>query len=455
MRPDQTEKWALRRTDTLVEGIRSTGVNVNEEGLSSWLLSSWKRVSTIAASFLRGREDTLPNEKTERPITDLKTPAFKPPGDHNRKKLRNMPFTLDTFRFVSKMMSIHSWIGRLISRANVPAFERTLTEMPLYTSTGGSMVLYNCRSSNEWEDDMALTVTHFPNQKLTFAILFGASEEQERSVLARLRKAGTDTAHPMLLPGILAELERKRQMDIADEIIDELEMQIFRLDNETITSWNQSGKTTAERNRQKTKAWLDAAFSRNILLATKSLLFSMRRHLDEYAILINPMTRRDHDFRHQDPDHSVHWAFLQQASMRMEDRLISIIGEYDDKIRTCTMEVDGMAMATQWSHGETNMEIATASGEDSSQMRYIALVTMVFLPGTFFASIFSMTFFNWSAGSDGSSGGDSSSPIVSSKIWIYFLITAVSTLITLSLFWYFILSRQRNRRKSQRSVCPV
>lgn len=140
MRPDQTEKWALRRTDTLVEGIRSTGVNVNEEGLSSWLLSSWKRVSTIAASFLRGREDTLPNEKTERPITDLKTPAFKPPGDHNRKKLRNMPFTLDTFRFVSKMMSIHSWIGRLISRANVPAFERTLTEMPLYTSTGGSMV---------------------------------------------------------------------------------------------------------------------------------------------------------------------------------------------------------------------------------------------------------------------------------------------------------------------------
>jgi len=31
------------------------------------------------------------------------------------------------------------------------------------------------------------------------------------------------------------------------------------------------------------------------------------------------------------------------------------------------------------------MEIAAASGEDSSQMRSIALVTMVFLPGTFFA----------------------------------------------------------------------
>ncbi|KAK4243196.1 hypothetical protein C7999DRAFT_36485 [Corynascus novoguineensis] len=158
--------------------------------------------------------------------------------------------------------------------------------MPLYTSAGESIIgqkaiLYNCRTSNEWEDDMALTVTHFPKQRLTFAILFGASAEQERSVLARVRKAGTDTAHPMLLPGILAELERKRQMDIADEIIDELEMQILRLDNETITSWNQSEQTTVERNRQKTKAWLDAAFSRNILLATKSLLFSMRRGFSE------------------------------------------------------------------------------------------------------------------------------------------------------------------------------
>ena len=244
---------------------------------------------------------------------------------------------------------------------------------------------------------MALTVTHFPKEKLTFALLFGASEEQERSVLARLKKADTDTAHPMLLPGVLAELERKRQMDIADEMIDELEMQIFQLDNETITSWKQSGQTTADRNKQKTKAWLDAAFSRNILLATKSLLFSMRRHLDEYAMLVNPKIRRDHEPCHQEPDHfgrqglrpgtplsltSSNWPIhsqmsfgseysgsetlvasnpesvcdpdakylniLQQAGMRMEDRIISIIGEYDDKIRACTMEVDGMAMATQW-----------------------------------------------------------------------------------------------------------
>ncbi len=39
-------------------------------------------------------------------------------------------------------------------------------------------------------------------------------------------------------------------MDIADEMIVELEMQILRLDNEATTSWKQSGQTTAERHKQ-------------------------------------------------------------------------------------------------------------------------------------------------------------------------------------------------------------
>ena len=48
-----------------------------------------------------------------------------------------------------------------------------------------------------------------------------------------------------------------------------------------------------------------------------------------------------------DPD-AKYQNILRQAGMRMEDRLTSIIGEYDDKIRACTMDIDGMAMATQW-----------------------------------------------------------------------------------------------------------
>ncbi|GAB1315707.1 Magnesium transport protein CorA, transmembrane region [Madurella fahalii] len=446
------------------------------------------------------RDNKAPPEK------DLKmTVSVRPNGDQ-RQRLRNIPFTFALFQFIVRRMSIHSWINRLISRANVPAFERTVTEMPLYSGNGENRgpqkaLIYNCRTSNEWPDDMALSVTHFPAQKLSFAILFGPSKAQQKSIITRLKRAGADTSHPMLLPGILAELERIRQMSHVDELIDGLEEQLSRIGQETVASWQQSSQTKAERNRQKTEAWLNTTFSKNILLATVALLNGMRRHLDEFPALANSAAARRHRYpRHcgldsleyrrwrpeiplsldstvydfaphthaptdseyltgletltSEPDNihdpeAKYQDALYHASMRMKDRLTSIIAEYDDKIRACTMEVDGIAMATQWSHGETNMEIATASGEDSSQMRSIALVTMVFLPGTFFASMFSMTFFNWNS----DSGGDH--PIVSSSIWIYFLVTVVFTLITLMLFWYFILSRQRNRRRSRQDASLV
>ena len=61
--------------------------------------------------------------------------------------------------------------------------------------------------------------------------------------------------------------------------------------------------------------------------------------------------------------------------------------------------------------------------------------------------MFSMTFFNWNS----DSGGD----VVSGSIWIYVLVTVVFTVVTLLLFWYFILSRQRNRRNRHQGTSAV
>ncbi|CCF38764.1 hypothetical protein CH063_09773, partial [Colletotrichum higginsianum] len=115
--------------------------------------------------------------------------------------------------------------------------------------------------------------------------------------------------------------------------------------------------------------------------------------------------------------------------MLVRDRLRALIEEYEDKIQECTMSVEGMSIATQWAQGGTNVDIATATGRDSRQMRSIALLTMIFLPGTFFATLFSMTFFNWSP-------DDDSKSLVSGYIWIY--VTGVFTATTLFLRWYFL-----------------
>ena len=67
-----------------------------------------------------------------------KGPGMSAPASNSNRKqrLRAVPFTSSLFRTIVRRMSIHSWIIRLISRANVPAFERTLTEMPLYSESG-------------------------------------------------------------------------------------------------------------------------------------------------------------------------------------------------------------------------------------------------------------------------------------------------------------------------------
>ncbi|KAK3689905.1 hypothetical protein B0T22DRAFT_514680 [Podospora appendiculata] len=287
------------------------------------------------------------------------------------------------------------------------------------------MTVYNCRTSNAWAGDLALTVTHFPGQQLTFAIFFGCSEKQENNIIKRLRRAGDDAAHPMLLVGIVADLEHARQMKEVDLKTDELETQIYQLDHETVASRNQSGSSNNQRNMEKRTAWLDTTHARNLLISQLSLLKKMQSHDSEATMMEDP-----HKDATSEPELMKYYdveEVIQKAGMSINDRLSTLIGDPLYKTK---------ANKAAQAHGETNMEIATSTGQDSSQMRTIALVTMIFLPGTFFASLFSMTFFNWSPSGD--------QPFVSGYIWIYFCITLVFTLVTLSV--YFLLHRRRKKR---------
>ncbi|KAH0558726.1 hypothetical protein GP486_004630 [Trichoglossum hirsutum] len=71
--------------------------------------------------------------------------------------------------------------------------------------------------------------------------------------------------------------------------------------------------------------------------------------------------------------------------------------------------------------------IASASKKDSSAMKTIAVLTLVFLPGTFVASIFSSTIFDFRSES-----------ILSNKFWIYWVVTLPLTALVIALWiaWY-------------------
>ncbi|KAJ4144659.1 hypothetical protein LMH87_003534 [Akanthomyces muscarius] len=72
--------------------------------------------------------------------------------------------------------------------------------------------------------------------------------------------------------------------------------------------------------------------------------------------------------------------------------------------------------------------IAHASKRDSTAMKTISLLGTLFLPGTFLASVFSMTFFNFQSSAD---------PVISDKLWVYFLLTIPITAAIVGIWiWY-------------------
>ncbi|KAM5351369.1 hypothetical protein ACJ41O_004092 [Fusarium nematophilum] len=82
--------------------------------------------------------------------------------------------------------------------------------------------------------------------------------------------------------------------------------------------------------------------------------------------------------------------------------------------------------------------IAHASKRDSTAMKTLSLMGALFLPGTYLASVFSMTFFNFEEGAD---------PVVSVQLWIYFAVTVPVTALIVGCWLYIDKRRQEQHKK--------
>ncbi|QSZ30634.1 hypothetical protein DSL72_000192 [Monilinia vaccinii-corymbosi] len=80
-------------------------------------------------------------------------------------------------------------------------------------------------------------------------------------------------------------------------------------------------------------------------------------------------------------------------------------------------------------------QLAHAAKRDSSTMKTISLLSAIFFPGAYLASVFSMTFFNFQ---------DASAPAVSESFWVYWAVTIPCTMIIVGC-WY-IWEKKRERR---------
>jgi hypothetical protein len=96
--------------------------------------------------------------------------------------------------------------------------------------------------------------------------------------------------------------------------------------------------------------------------------------------------------------------------------------------------------------------MAVLATRDSSSMKVLAVITAVFLPGSYIATLFSMSMFNWqgsasvvTATSDGTTAAPRpGNPVVMSYIWIYWLITIILTVLVMFSWRVWFLVQDHN-----------
>ncbi|KAH8591297.1 hypothetical protein B0O99DRAFT_578626 [Bisporella sp. PMI_857] len=91
----------------------------------------------------------------------------------------------------------------------------------------------------------------------------------------------------------------------------------------------------------------------------------------------------------------------------------------------------------------SSRELAAAAKRDSSSMKTIAVMTMIFLPGTFFAALFSVPSLKW----DGEY-------VIQDRFWVYWVFTLPATFIVI-LVWFVLTNWEVSWRTEKRTKKEV
>ncbi|KAH6977455.1 hypothetical protein BKA56DRAFT_674268 [Ilyonectria sp. MPI-CAGE-AT-0026] len=314
-------------------------------------------------------------------------------------------------------------------------FKDILSKFRIHRTTARTVSLLTCRTSPAWSNDVAMTLTHSPQTKTTFAIVFGCSEMQRRQIEGRLKGVTPMAlAHPMLLPGILAELERKRLTGLVEYTLDRFTL---RAGGTSMVAGGRVG--TLHMSEEQMGQYLELCYESQSLAkeikSVKRQLFKMMQSCDiPYPAASCPDTRDGGSVAAETMQDA-----LADVGTRIKKRTLEIMDLYDNKIDECSMVLDNtsITMQTIWNHiarhdaavntkiSIANTSIALDSKQDNAQMRSIALLTMIYLPVSAIASVFSMGIFDWS----------SKGTVVSKYIWIFVVLSLGLTIITV-LVWY-------------------
>lgn len=208
--------------------------------------------------------------------------------------------------------------------------------------------VYNCRSSDNWENDLALSVTYSLEHRTTQAVLYGCNDDTRDKIHQRLARCQSAVYHPLTLPLIFADIERDRLFGKVNPLVTKLVERALSISRpSTLSDPLQNtfqGNTTGylrgkeESPEELMQMWLSVSRLRRGLEAWKAQLLKMQSHCRTMKFGEPSLGTHTQSKINQD---------LEETSERIEQRLVELIGEFDEKIGDCVTVIDGMVLATQ------------------------------------------------------------------------------------------------------------
>ncbi|KAK4447304.1 hypothetical protein QBC34DRAFT_409826 [Podospora aff. communis PSN243] len=360
--------------------------------------------------------------------------------------ISDLPFGRNVWSRLVRTLRVDRSITRVIAR-NVAHFSAVRRN-----EGKEKTVSYSTRMSTSLPADLAISTTFIPAKRHTYSVVYGCNSTQLRGIERRLRSAGRYMSHPLLLAGIFAELERERLIAAVDALVDKFAL------TSSITEQAKWDPTST----QIRDYFTTCIQSRNLADQVKAVKRQLVPFIEELAVLENQF-HEELKYVRVGVDNDMAEAGKQrllnalETGQRIRRRLSDISVEYDDKIDECEMMAQNLplAMQTVWNQtsrqefiintriAKANNAIALETKRESTQMRSIALLTMVYLPMSCVASIFSTSLFNFSPGE-----GES---VVSRYIWVLVGLSLGLTAVTM-LIWHFTTNRESRREAARRDI---
>ncbi|KAF7507242.1 hypothetical protein GJ744_010800 [Endocarpon pusillum] len=280
----------------------------------------------------------------------------------------------------------------------------------------------------------AISLSFDPKACITRAFLHGIRFSEWERLKTDFRSLPLSYAHPMLLPVLLFNAHQVNMHRYRARI----DQKVYESSKEI--GYGIPGRLQeASANKSRNKQYLDfeditkRLHSYQTELATIGHVARFSKVCGEFLLKtlqeLNgiPLTSCEHEFHkagepllHRSEYYTNSCINLLSQSQGLKERVqshinltFSLIAQEENRINH-SVAVD-------------NAMIAVASKKDSSAMKTIALLTILFLPATFVATFFSMSIFDFSP-----SGG--SRPVMSPYMWVYWTITIALTA-TVLLVW--------------------